>query len=162
MVVIRKTLAEPSRGVLVYVLGTIPVVCLTIGLLANPGWVYLNGMIVGSMVCLSWVLSSQSGRRCPECARRITYVLGTDPYEFDCGRCGIRWCTHISEKGVKFVEPGCCELCGYRLQGLPEARCPECGTGLERGKDDTMQPRSGDLGGQSGGVDQKPEDNGVQ
>ena len=28
-------------------------------------------------------------------------------------------------------EPGCCAKCGYYLRGLPEPRCPECGTPFE-------------------------------
>ena len=28
---------------------------------------------------------------------------------------------------------GHCRRCGYNLKGLTEARCPECGTGFERG-----------------------------
>ena len=27
---------------------------------------------------------------------------------------------------------GFCETCGYNLHGLPEARCPECGTLFEQ------------------------------
>lgn len=32
------------------------------------------------------------------------------------------------------VEHGipCCKSCGYSLTGLPEPRCPECGTEFER------------------------------
>ncbi len=26
---------------------------------------------------------------------------------------------------------GLCETCGYNLRGLPQPRCPECGTGFE-------------------------------
>jgi hypothetical protein len=29
-------------------------------------------------------------------------------------------------------KPGYCEKCGYNLKGLPESRCPECGTRFER------------------------------
>ena len=29
-------------------------------------------------------------------------------------------------------EPGHCSKCGYNLAGLPELRCPECGTEFEQ------------------------------
>jgi uncharacterized paraquat-inducible protein A len=31
-------------------------------------------------------------------------------------------------------DPGRCERCGYLLRGLPEPRCPECGTPFDRRK----------------------------
>lgn len=32
---------------------------------------------------------------------------------------------------VRQPEPGHCRECGYNLTGLPEARCPECGTNFD-------------------------------
>ena len=32
----------------------------------------------------------------------------------------------------RFPGPGHCQRCGYVLRGLPEPRCPECGTAFKR------------------------------
>jgi hypothetical protein len=34
--------------------------------------------------------------------------------------------------GRRRVKPGHCQQCGYRLDGLPESRCPECGVRFDR------------------------------
>lgn len=37
---------------------------------------------------------------------------------------------------------GRCELCGYALNGLPEPRCPECGTPFLNGVESKLEPAS--------------------
>jgi len=54
--------------------------------------------------------------RCPRCNSEQTLPLGRS----ECRSCGLKIAID--------VESDTCIQCGYLLQGLPERRCPECGT----------------------------------
>ena len=41
--------------------------------------------------------------------------------------CAVAWW-----RVLRRFAPGHCSKCGYNLTGLPDPRCPECGTGFER------------------------------
>jgi len=40
------------------------------------------------------------------------------------------------KRGRRRLRRDCCPKCGYPLRGLPEPRCPECGTTAEEGWDE--------------------------
>jgi len=41
----------------------------------------------------------------------------------------------ITEPRIHSIKKGYCIKCGYDLRGLPEPRCPECGTPFDRNQD---------------------------
>ena len=41
---------------------------------------------------------------------------------------------YVRKRFWPFYEPGRCRVCDYDLRGLPEPRCPECGTPFDPGE----------------------------